>query len=65
MAKKHIPPPDGYQSWLDYAVDTFDTRTYRLRRMFDAEDPPSSEEIFDAARAELDELRAQLRSKGD
>ena len=27
-----IPPPQGYTSWLDYAVDTLDTRSIEIRR---------------------------------
>lgn len=29
------PPPEGHASWLDYAVDQFDTREAQLRYMFD------------------------------
>ena len=34
-----IPPPDGYASWLDYAVETLDTRSVQLQTMFDNDKP--------------------------
>lgn len=29
------PPPEGFATWLDYAVDQFDTRSAQLHYMFD------------------------------
>ena len=49
-------PPDGYASWLDYAVDTMDTRSEEIGRLM-LERPSSRESMRDAARAELLSLR--------
>lgn len=54
-----VPPPPGYASWLDYAVDHFDTRNLQLDQMFSCEDVPGRQAMRDAARAELSALRAQ------
>lgn len=57
MSKK-IPPPEGFQSWLDYAVETFNTRQEEVNRALAGEpDPPWREEMRDAAREELRQLR--------
>jgi hypothetical protein len=50
-------PPDSYASWLDYAVETFDTRSLAVERMFDDDLGPSRDEMRSAARAELERLR--------
>ncbi len=63
MKAKHVQIPAGYSSWLDYAVENFDTRSVQLESMFDiAGDLPDREAIRDAARAELEHLRARLRA---
>lgn len=51
-------PPEGYASWLDFAVETFDTRTVWLEAVF-SEDAavPDRDAIREAARTELRTLR--------
>lgn len=56
-----LKPPPGYESWLDYAIETMDTRTIFLDQL----NGPSPwgrivqrEEMREAARQELAELRA-------
>lgn len=57
MSKK-IPPPEGDQTWLDYAVETFNTRPEEVNRALAGEpDPPWCEEMRDAAREEFRQLR--------
>ncbi len=69
MSNTRLCPPPGYTSWLDYAVDFFDTRSLELESKF--EDDPEKwhwpagttrEHIHEAIRNELAELR--LRAKG-
>jgi hypothetical protein len=55
--KKPIPP-QGFASWLDYAVATMDARSVHLEHLFAGGDAPSQDEIRAAARDELDELRS-------
>lgn len=54
-------PPAGFASWLDFAVETFDTRGPWLDSLF-ANDQASPaldrDAIREAARAELRRLRA-------
>lgn len=64
-----LPPPDGYASWLDYAVESFDTRGPWLDRHFERLANEFSgidnyslpeldrEEIRESARMELRALR--------
>lgn len=53
-----ISPPDGYASWLDYAVETLDTRSVQLLTMFDDEKPQVGREAMRAAaRQELFALK--------
>lgn len=54
----NVPPPEGYPSWLDFAVETFDTRGPSLERMFVDDVPPDRDAMRQAARAELQQLRA-------
>lgn len=55
---KDPAPPDGFQSWLDYAVETFDTRQPYLENLFSEGDSSVTREaIREAARSELLELR--------
>ncbi|MFZ4534886.1 hypothetical protein [Propionivibrio sp.] len=60
------PPPTGHASWLDYAVDTMDTRSIEIESLFDdVENAPTREAMRHSARAELDALRqatATIRS---
>lgn len=62
MISKPLPPPAGYSDWLEYAVETFDTRDLHLQSMFDTMvDEKAVElnrnEIRESARLELRELR--------
>lgn len=59
-SRSTLSPPDGYSTWLDYAVDTFDTRSILLERMFDRDDLPDRETILSFARAELESLRSKV-----
>ncbi|MDB5970097.1 MAG: hypothetical protein JWQ90_2547 [Hydrocarboniphaga sp.] len=53
------PPPSGYESWLDYAVENFDTRDIWLESMFsDNSATYERTKMRDAARSELRDLRA-------
>ena len=59
---KPVPPPAGYPSWLDYAVETFDTRQPWLESHFETWFNDSAVELNRAdirasARIELQELR--------
>jgi len=61
-------PPRGYSSWLDYAVDTFDTRSAEIERLFDDEDSgnvSTREGMRLAAKGELEELRKEAGSRRD
>lgn len=52
------PPPDGYATWLDYAVDTMDTRMPQLEQtMQDGAPDHSRESMRQAVQAELATLR--------
>lgn len=58
MKSKEIPePPDGYASWLDFAVETFDTRSPYLDRLFVGIEA-DRDAMRDAARTELERLRS-------
>lgn len=37
-------PPDGYASWLAYAVETMDTRSAEVERLFDDAEPAVTRE---------------------
>jgi hypothetical protein len=53
-------PPDGFATWLDFAVETFDTRGPWIERLFsDDQTVPALDRdaIREAARAELRRLR--------
>lgn len=56
-------PPAGYATWLDYAVETMDTRSVELELLLADDDSgsqaPTRDEMRRAARAELDALRQQ------
>lgn len=49
-------PPEGYENWLDFAVDTMDTRAEEQDRLI-AGTPVSRQSMRDAVQAELDVLR--------
>lgn len=52
------PPPDGHATWLDYAVDTMDTRQPHLEQLWaDAAYEHPREAMRLAAQAELAYLR--------
>jgi hypothetical protein len=51
------PPPAGYESWLDFAVATMDTRDAQLSRFFEDSTWVDRDECRKAALAELNELR--------
>ena len=57
------PPPDGYASWLDFAVETFDTRGPWLELMFAGADA-DRDAMREAARLELQQLRALAAANG-
>jgi hypothetical protein len=50
------PPPDGYATWLDFAVDTMDVRSEEIERLFQ-DRPASRQSMRDAANTELAALR--------
>ncbi|WP_157275083.1 hypothetical protein [Dechloromonas agitata] len=49
-------PPTGYLSWLDFAVDTMDTRAEEQERLFEGTSV-SRQSMRDAVKAELVALR--------
>ncbi len=55
------PPPDGFTSWLAYAVATMDTRTLNLESLAGDGPEVSREEFQAAADAELAEVEALKR----
>lgn len=64
MTDKAPPrPPEGYASWLDYAVATMDTRNAQLDRLFDDSPWIDRDELRKAALDELNELRRLAKGK--
>lgn len=59
--KKPIPVPQGFASWLDYAIATMDARGAFADRMFSTDAIPGQDEIRAAAQAELDALKAAAK----
>jgi len=58
LENKPPAPPQGYSSWLDYAVESMDTRTAFLELcVTDGESAPSRESMKAAVQHELQELR--------
>ncbi|MBT2336541.1 hypothetical protein J7E49_21840 [Variovorax paradoxus] len=60
--QKPLPPPPGYASWLDYAVEGFSTRQAWLESLWetwvdDTAVELDREEIRESARLELRALR--------
>jgi hypothetical protein len=61
-----LPPPPGYTSWLDYAVQNLDARDLNLESLRDESiwgREVSRDEFMEAAQRELSQLRA-LADKG-
>ena len=59
--------PQGYASWLDYAVDTVDTRSVQVERMFDegpSPEIPTREAMRQIVRTELEERRQRAGIRG-
>lgn len=57
-----IPPPTGFDSWLDYAIAIMDARGALLDGLFTHGHIPNQVDIRAAAKAELDALRAKATS---
>ena len=57
--KQKIPPPEGYDSWLNYAVATMDARGASLEALFDKGESPGPDDLRNAAREELEALRTR------
>lgn len=60
-----LPPPAGYSSWLDYAVETFDTRGLEVEALLSDLPAPDRQAMREAARAELRQLRHASQPGGD
>ncbi len=54
------PPPSGYATWLDFAVETFDTRGLWLDQLFQDGPEADRDAMREAARQELRLLREQV-----
>ena len=61
-SKSAPPPPAGYASWLDFAVETFDTRDPSLELMLEGADA-DRDAMREAARSELVQLRSLAASE--
>jgi len=59
-----LPPPKGYVSWLQFAVDTMDARGAFVDDWFRDREIPTQDEIRAAAQAELDQLQAYSPDDG-
>ena len=60
MTTDKLPlPPHGYASWLDFAVETFDTRGEWVTQVFSDDAVVDREAMRNAARRELSDLRAK------
>ena len=55
-------PPEGYDTWLDYAVTYLDTRTLEAEWAVNDKPKCSRMGFVDAARAELAKLRKDAKS---
>jgi len=66
-SKNDLPLPRGYSTWLDYAVETFDTRGLWVESLFgDERVPLDRDAVRGAAQEELRLLRAMAaRGKED
>lgn len=56
---RHRQPPEGYASWLEYAVDTFDCRPNIMDALLEDSSPDLREWIEGTAWAELNDLRGR------
>ena len=56
--KPTLPPPEGYATWLDYAVKGMDTRSLYLDLCVEGRSEVSREDMRAAVEQELRELRA-------
>lgn len=54
-----LAPPQPYQSWLEYAVASFDARWAAAEWMFDDDHRSKMDEIRQTLWAEFNELRAR------
>jgi hypothetical protein len=60
-----LVPPEGFNTWLDYAVETFDTRAIEtLGLPGDSKPVMPREAVREAARLELQFLRANAAAAG-
>jgi hypothetical protein len=60
-----VPPPDGYLTWLDFAVETFDTRGLWVESLIAEERDDDRDAMREAARTELRLLRAAARGQSE
>ncbi|MNY28830.1 hypothetical protein D3C86_1628320 [compost metagenome] len=58
-SERHRRPPEGYDSWLEYAVDTFDCRWNIMDALLEDSSPDLEEWIAGSAWAELNDLRVR------
>jgi hypothetical protein len=66
---RQLKPPRGWPTWLDWAVETMETRSIFLQACQETGTPsewwpspiPQREEMEAAARAELEDLRARAQ----
>lgn len=57
-----LPPPEGFATWLDFAVETFDTRGLYVAALFSDDATVLDRDVMrDAARTELVNLRRKAR----
>ena len=57
-----LRPPEGYNSFLEYAVATMDTRSLELKDIFsDENNRPSREDFRQAVKAEFDALCNKIK----
>lgn len=61
----HLRPPNVYASWLDFAVETFDTRGSWVEWPLINDKDVDREAIRDAARSELRAPRAAAQEQWD
>lgn len=59
IASSPLLPPDGHDSWLEYALTTLDVRSILNQAALDGNCSIQREEVLAAAWAELNALRAQ------
>lgn len=54
-------PPDGHNTWLDYAVAAMDTRSLEIDQLLADSRPATRQQMDAAVQAELANLRARAR----